>query len=87
MTFEGAVIKEQGINFAVVIVKQHVLNHPDQAQGMIQAFSPTFGGIPVVLIAQDASGRAIYYGRQDISKFLSGISMNRIPWRRYSLRN
>jgi len=32
MQFEGAVIKEQGVTFAIVIVKPHVLNSSSQAQ-------------------------------------------------------
>ena len=53
MTFQGAVIREQGITFAVVIVKKHVIDSGDEAGRAIAAFNPLFPGLPVVLMAQD----------------------------------
>lgn len=85
MQFEGAVIREQGVTFAVVVVKNHVLNSAHEANQTIASFRPVFPGMPVVLMAQDVSGRPTYYGRPDISKFLSNISPSRIPWKRYTL--
>ena len=37
MTFQGAVIREQGITFAVVIVKKHVIDSGDEAGQAIAA--------------------------------------------------
>jgi len=85
MQFEGAVIREQGVTFAVVVVKNHVLNSTHEANQTIASFRPAFPGMPVVLMAQNGSGRPTYYGRPDISKFLSNISPSRIPWKRYTL--
>jgi hypothetical protein len=85
MQFEGAVIREQNVIFAVVIVKKHVVDNRVQADGAIRAFSPAFPGMPVVLMAQDSRGRATYYGRRDISQFLAGVPLNAIPWKRYTL--
>lgn len=84
-TFQGAVITEQGVNFAVVIVKPHVVDSPSLAKDVINAFSPIFGYIPVVLMAQDFTGRATYYGRSDIVDFLAGISSSSIPWKEFTL--
>ena len=85
MTFQGAVIKEQGIKFAVVVVKQHVVQSSHQTAQAIRSLAPTFGGIPVVLMAQDGRGTPTYYGRGDIAKFLANVPMSAIPWREYSL--
>lgn len=84
MQFEGAVIKEQGITFAVVVVKATVLNSTQRAKEAIRAFGPAFPGLPVVLMAQDGRGRPTYYGREDLSGFLSRVSLSAIPWKRYS---
>jgi hypothetical protein len=54
--FQGAVIKEQGVTFAVVIVKQHVLDISSEANDAIASFQPLFPGIPLVLMAQDSRG-------------------------------
>ena len=85
MQFEGAVVREQGVTFAVVVVKKYVVDSPTQARSAINAFSPAFPGMPVVLMGQDSGGRATFFGRQDIAKFLSRISIGRIPWKRYTI--
>lgn len=84
MQFEGAVIKEQNITFAVVIVKEAVLNCRQRSIKTIRSLSSAFSGLPVVLMAQDRRGRATYYGRKDLSNFLSGIPISAIPWKRYN---
>ena len=85
MTFQGAVIREQGITFAVVVVKRHVIDSSTEAGRAIAAFQPVFPGLPVVLMAQDARGTPTYYGRQDIARFLAGVSLSAIPWKQYTV--
>ena len=85
MQIDGAVIREQGITFAVVVVKREVLNTNSQAQDAIRSFMPAFPGMPVVLMAQDHRGVPTYYGRQDISRFMSSVPVHRIPWKRYDI--
>lgn len=85
MTFQGAVIKEQGMTFAVVIVKSHVLNSRTEADKIIAAFQVVFPGIPVVLMAQDCRRVPTYYGREDISKFMASVPIEAIPWKEYSV--
>ena len=84
MRVQGAVIREQGQTFAVVIVKPHVVQNRAEAADAIQSFTPVFG-VPVVLMAQDGRGRPTYYGRQDIARFLSGVPLSAIPWREYTI--
>lgn len=84
MTFEGAVIKEQGVTFAVVVVKRHVLDNSHQANQVAFDFQRScFPGIPVVLMAQDHRGSPTYYGRRDLAQFLSHTPLSAIPWKRY----
>ncbi|HEX5736121.1 MAG TPA: hypothetical protein VF131_25055 [Blastocatellia bacterium] len=85
MTFQGAVIKEQGITFAIVVVKRHVLDSTSAANEAIRSFYPAFGGVPVVLMAQDSRGVPSYYGRRDIVNFLANVPLSAIPWKQYSL--
>lgn len=84
MNFEGALIKEQGVTFAVVIVKPFVLNNSFQATQARSSFSSCFPGVPIILMAQDSNGRPTYQGRTDIVRFLASISPSRIPWKRYT---
>jgi hypothetical protein len=85
MQFEGALIREQGLTFAVVIVKPHVLNSGTQADDVADSFRPAFPGVPIVLMAQNGRGVPTYRGRRDIVNFLSRVPMQAIPWRRYTL--
>ena len=85
MKFQGAVIKEQGVTFAVVIVKKHVIGNRAQAAQTIRSFQPFFPGIPVILMAQDHRGVPTYYGRRDIARFLANVSLQAIPWKEYTV--
>lgn len=84
MQFEGAVIREQGVTFAVVIVKRFVIQSAHTASEAIRNFGSAFPGLPVVLMAQDSRGRATFYGRADLTRFLARVPLRAIPWKRYS---
>lgn len=83
--FEGAVIREQGLTFAVVVVKRHVVDNPHTANQAIGSFGPAFPGMPIILMGQDSSGRAKWFGRPDIARFMANTPLGAIPWRRYTL--
>jgi hypothetical protein len=81
----GSVIREQGLTFAVVSVKPHVIdNHSEADKYIAHTSQQLFGGIPVVLMSQDSRGTPRYYGRPDISKFLANTPFGAIPWKEYT---
>ncbi len=84
MKIQGAVIKEQGVSFAVIIVKQFVIQSQIEFQKSARSFSSCFPGMPIVLMAQDCRGIPTYRGRKDIVNFLSNIHVSRIPWKEYT---
>ena len=85
MRFQGSVIKEQGVTFAIAIVKPHVLNSSIEASKAIRSFTPIFGFVPVILMAQDHGGTPTWYGRRDIVQFLKNVPLSAIPWKEYTL--
>lgn len=85
MKIQGAVVREQGVKFAVVVVKQGVLTSTTQRSDAQRGFSGLFPGLPVVLMAQDTRGIPTYWGRPDIVRFLANVPMHAIPWREYSV--
>lgn len=85
MQFEGALVKEQGVTFAIVVVKAHVLNSSSGTNSARTAFSRYFPGVPIILMAQDGKGVPSFEGRRDIVQFLSSISLSRIPWKKYTV--
>lgn len=84
MKLQGAVVKEQGVTFAVVIVKQFVIQSQIEFQKAAVAFSNYFPGMPVILMAQDSRGIPTYQGRKDIVEFLANIQVSQIPWKEYT---
>jgi hypothetical protein len=83
MRIQGAVIREQGQTFAVVIVKPQVIQNRSEAANAIRGLLPIFG-VPIVLMAQDSWGRASYYGRPDIARFMANVPIAAIRWREYT---
>jgi hypothetical protein len=84
MQVQGAVIREQGQTFAIVVVKPHVVQNHSEASDAIRSFMPVFG-MPVVLMARDGQNRPTYFGRQDIARFMASVPSHRIPWRQYTI--
>lgn len=86
MKFQGALIKEQNVTFAIVIVKDEVLDDHARRDEARKSFQPVFPGVPVILMAQDYSGAPEYFGRRDIVDFLANLPLSAIPWQEYTLR-
>jgi hypothetical protein len=84
MQFDGALIKEQGVSFAIVVVKPHVLNSQSECNTARNSFARYFPAVPIILMAQDSRGTPTYQGRRDIVNYLSGIHPSRIPWKTYT---
>ena len=85
MRFQGALIREQGVTFAIAVVKKHVLDNKSQAEETIAAFRPIFGNVPIVLMAQDSRGVPTYYGRKDIANFMARVPLHTVPWKEYTV--
>ncbi len=83
MRLHGALLKEQGVTFGIVIVKPHVVQNRVEAERVQCSFAPLFPGVPVVLMAQDSRGVPTYFGRRDIAGFLANVPVSSIPWREY----
>jgi hypothetical protein len=83
MKFQGALIQEQGVKFAIVVVKRSVIQSPSQRSAAQRGFGSVFPGVPVVLMAQDSRGAPTYWGRPDLARFVSKVPMQAIPWKEY----
>lgn len=87
MQIDGAIIKEQGVTFAIVSVKKHIIQNKMKAKEAQTSFAEYFPGMPIILMAQDSHGMPTYYGRKDIVDFLASIHPSRIPWKRYTFNS
>lgn len=84
MKFDGAVVREQGQTFGIMVVKPHVLSDTSRRDQIVAEASRAFGGIPTILMGQRA-GRPHYYGRPDIVRFMSKVPISAVPWKQYRL--
>jgi hypothetical protein len=80
-TWDVALIREQGIEFGVVAVQDHVVNNSVERDKLIRAWSTELAR-PVVLIGAQ---RHQAYGRRDIVNWLSVVSPSQLPWRRLTI--
>ncbi len=85
MTIQGAVIIEQGVTFAVVVVKQSVTNYTSRIVKTRQQLQYFFPNMPIILMSQDSAGTPHYYGRRDIVEFLKTVRLDQIPWKEYHI--
>jgi hypothetical protein len=83
MGFDAAIVKEQGVTFAVVAVTFHAANSNHARQEAAGAAQAMFQGGPVVLMVQDGRGRPTFWGRRDIVRFLARVPVTALPWRRF----
>jgi len=87
MTVDGAIVREQGQVFGIIIVKPSAISDSHSAAKTRAAFQKSladFQGLPLILASQDSHGAFSYQGRPDIVKFLASIDASRIPWQRYT---
>jgi len=82
---QGAIVREQGVTFAVVVVQRHVVEDRLSASQAVGQFGTVFPGMPVVLMAQDSRRIPTHYGRQDIARFMASVPLRSIPWRTYTV--
>lgn len=85
MKIDGALVKEQGVTFGIIVVKSHVLHNKSEQDNMRRFGMRLFGNMPIILMTQDSRGIPTYQGRRDIVNFLSKINPSRIPFKRYTV--
>ena len=82
--FRGALIREQDVVFAIVEVRETILESGDEVtQKEREKYRPVFPDVPIILAARGRGGRARFLGRPDIVRFLVGAGWSRIPWKQY----
>lgn len=80
-TWQVALVREQGVEFAVVSVRDSVVDSPGERDNLIQWWTVHLGRPTVLIGAQ----RHRTYGRRDIVDFLSQIDPSRLPWRQMNV--
>jgi hypothetical protein len=82
---QAAAISLAGIRLAVVAVSRDLVRSPGEADMAIDDLRPRFGGVPVVLMAQNDEGAPIYYGDRELVELLAEVPLEKMPWREYRI--
>jgi len=80
-TVQFARIREQGVTFGVVVVKDHAVDDSFERDNTVSYWSQWLG-CPTILMG---AVRHRLYGRRDLVNFMSNVSIDRIPWQRASI--
>ncbi|MDX1607278.1 MAG: hypothetical protein R3202_13890 [Candidatus Competibacterales bacterium] len=86
MNVQAADTTLQGTRCAIVVVSPDLVANSGEADMAIERLRPTFGGAPVVLMAQKDDGSPVYYGDQDLVEALRGVPLEDLPWQEYRVR-
>ena len=81
----GAVIREQGVSFVVLLVNPAAMLTQSEADKTREAFQRYFPDLSIVLASQNARGLFEYQGRPELVRFLALIDASRIPWKECTL--
>jgi hypothetical protein len=86
MNIQAAAISIAGRQFVVALVNMDLIRTPGEADLAIDSLQPTFGGVPVVLMAQSENGSPNYYGDRDLVELLEDVPIDKMPWKEYRTR-
>lgn len=78
MSYDFALVREQGMNLAVVCVEDSVLDSPSRSEETHRAMQARYG-VPTAIVGAQ---RHRIYGDRRIVPWLSSIDLRRLPWRR-----
>ncbi|WP_429041173.1 hypothetical protein [Bradyrhizobium elkanii] len=74
-------MREQNVEFGVVLVKDCVVTNHSEADKLIVAWMAELGR-PVVLLGERQRRT---YGRRDLAEWVASIDTRRLPWRRMTV--
>jgi hypothetical protein len=83
---QAAAITMAGLRWVVVLVPLDLVQSPGEAEMLITDLRPRFGGVDVVLMAQDEDGTPQYHGSADLLSLLGTVPVDRMPWKTYPIR-
>ena len=85
MKIQAAAISIEGVNLVIALVGMELVKNPGEADMAIGSIQPSFGGVPVVLMAQKEDGTPVYYGDEELVRSLAFVPVDEMPWKEYSI--
>ncbi|EGO63444.1 hypothetical protein [Acetonema longum] len=85
MKFQAAVVNVHDITYAIVSVKEYVIDSKFTASRVIKVFEPLFPGLPIILVSINFHGLPAYFGNEDVLKVAMNVPVQDIPWQEYTV--
>jgi hypothetical protein len=82
---QAAAIALAGQRMLVVLVPLELVRSPGEAEMLITDLRSRFGGVDIVLMAQEDDGTPLYHGRAALLDLLAGVPVDRMPWKTYPI--
>ncbi len=76
-TWQVALIREQGVEFGVVVVQDHIIDSPQERESLLRWWTAQLQR-PIALLG---GRRHRSYGRRDIVDWLNNVHPSQLPWR------
>lgn len=80
---QGTIVRDCGLTFAVMLVKEHVMDSPFE-RARAAAWGSLFFRLPAILVS-DRQHRV--FGRNDIVSLLEDVDVTQLPWRTYAVEH
>lgn len=82
-TFTAALVREQGVTFAVIMAKDHVLNSQTESDNLIRTMAVSMRCPLIVLMGE--SNRRLRGNRRDVVQFVANLHPARLPWKKWTV--
>jgi len=83
MKFTAAITRERNVTFTVLLVKGGIINSSNRES--VRSSAPANLPRPIILAEQKSSGKMLYHGKADITRFLSTVPYHALPWKDYTV--
>lgn len=77
----AALVREQGVTFAVALMKDHVLNSSSLSSEQMRTLQTRLRCPNIVLMGE--SNKKLRGNRRDVVNFVASIHPSRLPWKDY----
>lgn len=84
-TIQAAAISVAGRRILVVLVPLSIVENLGEAEMLVTDLLPRFGGVDIVLMAQEDDGTPHYLGEKEVVALLDGVPVDRMPWKAHGL--
>jgi len=85
MTLRGTVVTHRGTRFALVEADAELIDSQAESVEALRFLARRFPGLPILLMATDASGRPRYRGPTELVRKAATLKISGLPWNEFDV--